>query len=274
MKTRGFTMLELIAVILILGVVTLITVPTVNKIIENSKKNLLNEQIERIEKTAKTYMAEQMEIDPSNANASYLINIKDMQDKGYLSNDDILNPLSEEEMDGCVIVKHINATDKYEYEYNDECPFENKYDGADKVLEFYTSDVFEQSPLITNATSAEKEDYDLDLSSKGYTTDTGLGIVYNGENPITAYMVNVTKMDNYNNFKYAYDKLKEQADMQNKVVLYSINTYTIYVMSMEVPAEQMSQVLLELDAFYEEFNNISCEECAAGIMLETIYIDN
>ena len=54
---KGFTLIELICVITILGLIALIAVPTVNTMIQNSKEDAYEEQIVTIEKTAKTYMS-------------------------------------------------------------------------------------------------------------------------------------------------------------------------------------------------------------------------
>ena len=53
-SNKGFTMVELIAVITILALIALITVPTVNKVIDNSKRKAYDKQVDTIVKAAKT----------------------------------------------------------------------------------------------------------------------------------------------------------------------------------------------------------------------------
>ena len=48
MKEKGFTLLELLAVIVILSVITLITVPMVMNVIEESKKKALVSSVQGI----------------------------------------------------------------------------------------------------------------------------------------------------------------------------------------------------------------------------------
>ena len=45
---KGFTLVELLAVIILLGVIGLIVVPSITKTINNSKEDLYNDQIGKI----------------------------------------------------------------------------------------------------------------------------------------------------------------------------------------------------------------------------------
>ena len=56
MKSKGFTLIELILVITLLGIIALIAVPTVNKILNHSKEEATKEQQRIAIKAAKTYM--------------------------------------------------------------------------------------------------------------------------------------------------------------------------------------------------------------------------
>ena len=127
---KGFTLIELICVITILGLIALIAVPTVNTMIQNSKEDAYEEQIVTIEKTAKTYMSKNSLKLPSQQTGSlYCVSIDEMQKAGLLSKDDIKNPLykkdstevkeKNENFTGGVNVKWNGK--KYTYEYVNSC---------------------------------------------------------------------------------------------------------------------------------------------------------
>ena len=125
---NGFTLIELICVITILGLIALIAVPTVNTMIQNSKKEAYEEQITTIEKTAKTYMSKNSLELPSDDEV-VCVSIETMQKAGLLSKEDIENPLYKK---GSDVSEEKNETftggvnvswngNKYLYEYVTSC---------------------------------------------------------------------------------------------------------------------------------------------------------
>ena len=118
---KGFTLIELICVITILGLIALIAIPTVNTMISSSKDKAYNEQIKLIEKTAKNYMARNYNLLPKmETNTSKCISIEDMQQAGFLSDEDIKNPKDESKN----ITGDVKVTwngKKYTYTYQTSC---------------------------------------------------------------------------------------------------------------------------------------------------------
>jgi len=55
MKNKGFTLIELIGVILLLALIVVITVPKVFEVIRSSKEESMNDTIKNIEKAANLY---------------------------------------------------------------------------------------------------------------------------------------------------------------------------------------------------------------------------
>ncbi len=130
---KGFTLIELIMVICLLGIIAIITVPVITKLINNSKDESYKEQKKLVINAAKQYMT--AEKSKSEFGISTCINVADLQKFGYLSKNSIKNPKyvqgSEEEEknfelfdDGSVIVTASNEADSFQYSYEyskDDC---------------------------------------------------------------------------------------------------------------------------------------------------------
>ena len=120
-SNKGFTMVELIAVITILALIALITVPTVNKVIDNSKQKAYDKQIDTIIKGAKTMMAqdgtsEMIKID----DAFYIVEVNTLVINGFI--EEIINPITEESMgDSCVFIEDFTGDGSFEYEFVLDC---------------------------------------------------------------------------------------------------------------------------------------------------------
>ena len=124
---KGFTLIEMLAVILVLGVVSLIIIPRVNNIIKNQKRNLYEKQVERIEEVAENWGAKHTDLLPDYG--SIYIGLNELVTSGELKASDLINPKTEEEMVGCIEIKLDEAHNQYvfnfidamESNYNNEC---------------------------------------------------------------------------------------------------------------------------------------------------------
>lgn len=117
MNKKAFTLVELLAVIIILGIIALIAVPTVFKIIDSSKDELYNDQIVQIENAAKRWTVEN-----AYEEKSYKVTINELISGGYLEgtkNNKVLDPRDKSEMTGCVIIDYDTNTNQYTYQYSD-----------------------------------------------------------------------------------------------------------------------------------------------------------
>lgn len=117
---KGFTLIELICVITILGLIALIAVPTVNNMIANSKEKAYEEQISTIEKTARNYMSKNYDQLPGQTpGATTCLLIETMQKAGLLTKEEIKNPKDETVITGGVRVSWNGK--KYTYNYETSC---------------------------------------------------------------------------------------------------------------------------------------------------------
>ena len=123
---KGFTLVELLGVIVILGLIAMIAIPTINSSLNSSRDKAYDEQDRTIEETARTYMSKNSLKLPSQTEGSMCcLSVSTIQQAGLLTADDIKNPkykkdsTEEEEkyenFNGTVIITFTN--NKYKYEY-------------------------------------------------------------------------------------------------------------------------------------------------------------
>lgn len=113
---RGFTLVELLGVMVILGIIALITIPNVRKAFSKSSKNLLQNQIQSIENVARAWGA----TNTSKFDDCYILTLEELKKSGLLENKDIVNPETKEELDGCVKIKFEESINQYTYTYTEK----------------------------------------------------------------------------------------------------------------------------------------------------------
>lgn len=82
MNKKGFTLVELLAVIVLLGLIALIAAPAITGIIKQSKDSLSDSQKQSIEMSAKNWATDNMGKLPSNGNC-ILVKLSTLQSGGY-----------------------------------------------------------------------------------------------------------------------------------------------------------------------------------------------
>ena len=118
---KAFTLVELLGVIIVLAVISLIVFPIVDKSIKTSKEDSLNSIIKTIEKAAQEYVVREH----MGYTTSYdKVDIDELIATGYLK-DNIINPVTNEKMNGCVIYKWQDEYNQYQFKYDEECNVPN-----------------------------------------------------------------------------------------------------------------------------------------------------
>lgn len=117
MKKRGFTLTEVLGVIVILGLIALIIFPNVSKSIKNSKQKLYNEQVALIEENARKWGIEHTAQLPDSG--SYYLELNDLVLGGYVSQKELKDPRDESPMEGCIVINYDPSYNQYKYTYTE-----------------------------------------------------------------------------------------------------------------------------------------------------------
>lgn len=116
MNKKGFTLVELLAVIVILAVILTIAVPNMFKIINKSKEDTYNNQVTMIIDAAKKYVVtEEVTVAVSPGTC---INLSAIVTAGYLEKTP-KNPKTGVDMAGSVTAIKDGTTGNYTYTYSD-----------------------------------------------------------------------------------------------------------------------------------------------------------
>ena len=93
MNKKGFTLIELMAVIILLGILSLIATITVNNVLKENKKKTCLAQIENIKSGAKNWASKNVFNLPDEDGQSISVGLKELQDNGFVDKD-IKNPVT------------------------------------------------------------------------------------------------------------------------------------------------------------------------------------
>lgn len=124
---KGFTLIEVLAVIVILSMLGLIVFPEIKEVITNSKEKSYNTQINSIIDATKRYVTKDTTFLPIEDGIDYkVVTLETLKLSGELESDIIYDPrTSGELLTGCVIIKYSTVYNQYVYEYVEDimvCP--------------------------------------------------------------------------------------------------------------------------------------------------------
>lgn len=125
---KGFTLVEVLTVIVILSILSMIVFPNVVKIINKSKDNLYQTQLRELEMSTKNFALDNQQLlDKNHLNDTY-ISLETLKQSMYIKSDKISNPKTSKEMNGCMRIYYNHDTNQYNYEYIDnECTTDSGY---------------------------------------------------------------------------------------------------------------------------------------------------
>lgn len=129
MKKNGFTLVEMLTVIVILVSLGLISIFTINKIVKKSGDDLYDIQVNTIKEAARNYAVK----NGSTLGTSNEITICDLK-RNNLIDEDFVDPRTEKPFDESLIVKIINDDSNYKIEFDGTTKMPNYSCGNDMVV--------------------------------------------------------------------------------------------------------------------------------------------
>lgn len=149
---KGFTLVELLAVLVIVGIVAGITTPVVSKMIKSSKQKAYDNQISFIERKA-------MEWSVSNSESLdlFYVTIEELANTGYIDEEHLTDPRNGKRLTGCVKISKDPTFDQYVYSYGNYC---------DK---HYSIDLYGDEAGINITKSITTDSVVIDLSDYDYS---------------------------------------------------------------------------------------------------------
>ena len=121
-KQKAFTLIELMAVVIILGIISTVAVSAINTSIRNSKEKLYVEQIGRLEKGVEKWAVDNTTRLPIDNSGIVFFSVDSLKDEGIVDSDSIVDPRTDEQLQGCVTIKYETAYQQYSYDYiDDDC---------------------------------------------------------------------------------------------------------------------------------------------------------
>jgi len=112
---KGFTLVELLAIVILLGVISVIAVPIIGDQVATAKQSAYERTVDSIEEAAKRYGVTNMlgyntEEQP--------LSLDRLIEAGLLEKKDLVNPVTDQELKGCVYYKWNENNNIYEYRYD------------------------------------------------------------------------------------------------------------------------------------------------------------
>ena len=134
-QKRGFTMIELLAVLVILGIIMVIAVPSVVGYLQGSRTNYYDQLEESVKTVGQEYFSDHRSLMPRENGQIFSVNIQDLITEGYTT--EILDSDGNNTCTGNVYVKRL-ATADFEYHACIQC---GKTD-AEGNQEYISTDTF------------------------------------------------------------------------------------------------------------------------------------
>ena len=96
MKNNGFTLAELLGVMVILSLISVITIPAVTDSLNTYKSKLCVTQLDEIVSAAKTWGADNILKLPTKEGETYQVTLKTLSEYGYIDSK-VTNPITKDE---------------------------------------------------------------------------------------------------------------------------------------------------------------------------------
>lgn len=120
MNKKGFTLAEIMGVIILLAIVAAVTIPSVERYITSSKQKSYNATVRELISSAKKWNTKYGGTVSWLSNDSlYVLYLSELKGTEFLSNEDVIDPRDKTVMNGCIIIRN-DEDDAYTYDYSED----------------------------------------------------------------------------------------------------------------------------------------------------------
>ena len=120
MSNKGFTLVEMVAAIIVIMIISTIPFVIVSKQIEEAKHNTYLEQIDLYERKAKEWVLLNGRKDEN----PFTLTLKELVDAKLLEEGKLINPKTKDnlvEIGACIFVEYVEEDKNFTYTYSEEC---------------------------------------------------------------------------------------------------------------------------------------------------------
>lgn len=168
MNKKGFTLVELLAVIIILTLLALLTSTAVTKLVKDSKEKLSNAQLRLIESAAEAWGADNLAKLPETGSCGYLT-LQDLKEYGFIDSN-ILDPNNSQLISDDLKIKITTTTSSYGNSITN-------YEVNPKSVEGCYRQLYKDGDIVYfDVTKGEScTNYNVENSKTGYNGFNGTG---------------------------------------------------------------------------------------------------
>ena len=160
MKKNGFTLVELLSIVVILGIIVVVALPQISGSIGSKKEKQYNKIVKIVENAGKVYLTENGTMDS--------VSIDKLIESDYLTSG-LKNPINNAPLTGCVKKIISDGVTKYKYEV-DNCP---------NYLTTYIMDLYDNEE--TRTSNGLKKDNTPDQNIRYYGSNPNNYVLFNNE---------------------------------------------------------------------------------------------
>ena len=160
MKKNGFTLVELLSIVVILGIIVVVALPQISGSIGSKKEKQYNKIVKIVENAGKVYLTENGTMDS--------VSIDKLIESDYLTSG-LKNPINNTPLTGCVKKITSDGVTKYKYEV-DNCP---------NYLTTYIMDLYDNEE--TRTSNGLKKDNTPDQNIRYYGANPNNYVRFNNE---------------------------------------------------------------------------------------------
>ncbi len=167
---KGFTLVELLAVIVILGIVLMATIPIVSNLINDASQKAFNTNSELLSKAAESYYVENVGDLPTGVGKTTLVYLDTLVDGGFMNA--IKNP--DDESQYCIGYVLVTKTGLETFSYEPFLKCGNDFETANFYLNYLAEDITTYDLL--NGTGDFETDSDSNGAADGWGCDCNASI--------------------------------------------------------------------------------------------------